>query len=37
MNKINLITMKQYGKDNGPGGPTVNIPDNGPGGPKTSR
>jgi len=31
------IIMKQFGKDNGPGKPVVNIPDNGPGGPKTSR
>jgi len=29
--------MKQFGKDNGAGGPSVNTAPNGPGGPKTSR
>ena len=29
--------MKQFGKDNGAGGPVVTTAPNGPGGPKTSR
>ena len=34
---LNIKIMKQFGKDNGAGGPVVTTAPNGPGGPKTSR